>query len=58
MSANNTKYKGTIDQSIEQGEIALKAEWGRAYDQNVKFARKHLLNTAANSWQPRWKPAD
>ena len=25
---------------MEQGEIALKAEWGRAYDQNIGFAHK------------------
>ena len=26
--------------SIESGELALKAEWGRAYDQNLNFAKK------------------
>jgi hypothetical protein len=25
---------------MERGETALKAEWGRAYDQNIGFARK------------------
>ena len=40
MSNQHEAYKGIIDQSMEQGEIALKAEWGRAYDQNVKFAHK------------------
>jgi hypothetical protein len=27
-------------QSLEQGERALKDEWGRAYDQNIDFAKK------------------
>lgn len=27
-------------QSIEEGEKALREEWGRGYDQNVKFAQK------------------
>jgi len=40
VSEQHEAYKGIIDQSIEQGEIALKAEWGRAYNQNVKFAHQ------------------
>jgi hypothetical protein len=43
VSEQHEMYKGAIDQSIEQGEIALKAEWGRAYDQNVKFAHKAFV---------------
>lgn len=40
VSAQHEDYKGAIDQSMERGETALKAEWGRAYDQNIGFARK------------------
>ena len=36
-------YKGIIDQSMERGEAALRQEWGRAYDQNVKFAHKAFV---------------
>ena len=40
MSKQHEAYKGIIDQSMEQGESALRQEWGRAYDQNLGFARK------------------
>jgi len=40
MSNQHEFYKGIIDQSMEQGESALRQEWGRAYDQNLGFARK------------------
>jgi hypothetical protein len=40
MSNQHESYKGIIDQSMEQGESALRQEWGRAYDQNLGFARK------------------
>ena len=43
VSEQHEMYKGAIDQSIEQGEIALKAEWGRAYNQNVKFAHQAFV---------------
>ena len=43
VSEQHEAYKGIIDQSIEQGEIALKAEWGRAYNQNVKFAQQAFV---------------
>jgi hypothetical protein len=34
---------------MEQGEIALKAEWGRAYDQNIGFARKAFKEYGGNA---------
>ena len=40
MGSQHDAYKGMVDESMEQGETALKAEWGRAYDQNIEFARK------------------
>ena len=40
MSNQHEAYKGMIDQSMEQGETSLRQEWGRAYDQNLGFARK------------------
>ena len=49
VSEQHEAYKGTIDQSMEQGEIALKAEWGRAYDQNIGFARKAFEEYGGNA---------
>ena len=43
MSNQHEAYKGIIDQSMEQGESALRQEWGRAYDQNLGFARKAFV---------------
>jgi hypothetical protein len=43
MSKQHEAYKGIIDQSMEQGESALRQEWGRAYDQNLGFARKAFV---------------
>jgi hypothetical protein len=43
MSKQLESYKGIIDQSMEQGESALRQEWGRAYDQNLGFARKAFV---------------
>ena len=43
MSNQHESYKGIIDQSMEQGESALRQEWGRAYDQNLGFARKAFV---------------
>jgi hypothetical protein len=43
MSKQHESYKGIIDQSMEQGESALRQEWGRAYDQNLGFARKAFV---------------
>ena len=40
MGNQHEAYKGMIDQSMEQGETSLRQEWGRAYDQNLGFARK------------------
>ena len=40
MSNQHEAYKGIIDQSMQQGETSLRQEWGRAYDQNLEFARK------------------
>jgi hypothetical protein len=43
MSNQHESYKGIIDQSMEQGETSLRQEWGRAYDQNLGFARKAFV---------------
>jgi len=40
MGNQHEAYKGIIDQSMQQGETSLRQEWGRAYDQNLEFARK------------------
>jgi len=40
LTSQFSEYENQQGQSIEQGEKALKEEWGRAYDQNIKFAHK------------------
>ena len=38
--AQQSQFSEIQNQSIEDGERALKEEWGRAYDQNVEAAKK------------------
>jgi hypothetical protein len=40
MVGQHSAYQDGASKSIEDGESALRQEWGRAYDQNLDFAKK------------------